>query len=46
VESTETVYGITSLTADKAGSERLLGLSHEHWAIESVLQKHTERSSP
>jgi predicted transposase YbfD/YdcC len=36
-ESTETVYAITSLTADKAGSECLLGLSREHWGIENRL---------
>lgn len=44
--SIETVYAITSLTADEAGPERLLQLSRDHWGIESVLQKHTERSSP
>jgi len=27
----ETVYAITSLTAAKAGPERLLALSREHW---------------
>ena len=36
-ESTETVYAITSLTAEEAGSERLLGLSREHWGIENCL---------
>lgn len=36
-ESTETVYAITSLTADKADAERLLRLSREHWGIENRL---------
>ena len=36
-ESTETVYAITSLTAEKAGPERLLALSREHWGIENRL---------
>jgi predicted transposase YbfD/YdcC len=34
-ESIETVYAITSLTAEKAGPERLLALSREHWGIEN-----------
>ena len=36
-ESTETVYAITSLTAEEAGPERLLALSRDHWAIENRL---------
>ena len=36
-ESTETVYAITSLTADKADAERLLRLSREHRGIENRL---------
>jgi hypothetical protein len=44
-ESVETVYAITSLTADQADAARLLALSRNHWSIESVLQTHTERSS-
>jgi len=36
-ESTETVYAITSLTAEEAGPERLLRLSREHWGIENSL---------
>ena len=36
-ESTETVYAITSLAADKADPARLLGLSREHWGIENRL---------
>ena len=36
-ESTETVYAITSLTAEKAGPERLLELSRAHWGIENKL---------
>ena len=36
-ESIETVYAITSLTADEAGPERLLALSREHWGIENRL---------
>ena len=36
-QSTETVYAITSLAADKAGPERLLALSREHWSIENRL---------
>ena len=35
--STETVYAITSLTADEAGADRLLALSREHWGIENTL---------
>jgi hypothetical protein len=41
----ETVYAITSLTAERAGAEQLLALSRAHWGIESVPQWHTERSS-
>jgi predicted transposase YbfD/YdcC len=33
--SFETVYGITSLTREEAGPERLLGLVRGHWAIEN-----------
>lgn len=36
-ESTETVYAITSLTADKAGPDQLLALSRAHWGIENRL---------
>jgi predicted transposase YbfD/YdcC len=36
-ESIETVYAITSLTAEKARPERLLALSREHWGIENRL---------
>jgi predicted transposase YbfD/YdcC len=36
-ESTETVYAITSLSADKAGAADLLALSREHWGIENRL---------
>ncbi len=32
--SSETVYGITSLTAQQADAERLLTLSRGHWSIE------------
>ena len=35
--STETVYAITSLTAEEAGPARLLALSREHWGIENKL---------
>jgi predicted transposase YbfD/YdcC len=35
--TTETVYAITSLTAEKAGPERLLKLSRDHWGIENKL---------
>ncbi|MBA3280499.1 MAG: ISAs1 family transposase [Geodermatophilaceae bacterium] len=35
--SSETVYAITSLTADQAGAARLLALSREHWGIENKL---------
>lgn len=35
--SSETVYAITSLTADQAGPARLLALSREHWGIENML---------
>jgi predicted transposase YbfD/YdcC len=33
----ETVYVITSLSADKADAARLLDLSRQHWAIENRL---------
>ena len=36
-ETTETVYAITSLSADKAGAADLLALSCEHWGIENRL---------
>jgi predicted transposase YbfD/YdcC len=36
-QTTETVYAITSLTAEKAGPGRLLDLSREHWGIENKL---------
>lgn len=35
--SIETVYGITSLTAEQAGPDRLLALSRDHWGIENKL---------
>ena len=35
--SVETVYAITSLTADQAGPDRLLQLSRDHWGIENKL---------
>jgi len=35
--SIETVYAITSLTADEAGPDRLLQLSRDHWGIENKL---------
>jgi predicted transposase YbfD/YdcC len=36
-ESIETVYAITSLTAEKAGQDKLLALSRAHWGIENRL---------
>jgi predicted transposase YbfD/YdcC len=33
----ETVYAITSLTAEQAGPPQLLGLSRAHWGIENRL---------
>jgi predicted transposase YbfD/YdcC len=36
-ESTETVYAMTSLAAEKAGPDQLLALSREHWGIENRL---------
>jgi predicted transposase YbfD/YdcC len=36
-ESVETVYAITSLTADQADATRLLALSRDHWSIENRL---------
>jgi len=33
----ETVYAITSLTADQAGPAQLLALSRAHWGIENCL---------
>jgi hypothetical protein len=35
--TTETVYGITSLTPDKAEPERLMTLVRNHWTIENRL---------
>ena len=37
VESVETVYAITSLSADVADAARLLALSRSHWGIENRL---------
>ncbi|HEY0421641.1 MAG TPA: ISAs1 family transposase [Acetobacteraceae bacterium] len=36
-ESVETVYAITSLTAEQADATRLLALSRDHWSIENRL---------
>lgn len=36
-ESTETVYAITSLSAENATAEALLDLSRQHWSIENRL---------
>jgi predicted transposase YbfD/YdcC len=33
----ETVFAITSLTAERAGPEQLLALSRAHWGIENCL---------
>jgi predicted transposase YbfD/YdcC len=33
----ETVYAITSLTAERASAEQLLALSRAHWRIENSL---------
>jgi predicted transposase YbfD/YdcC len=33
----ETVYAITSLTADRTGPQQLLALSRAHWGIENRL---------
>ncbi len=33
----ETVYGITSMTAERANPERILALSRTHWSIENRL---------
>ena len=35
ITSTETVYGITSLTAKQAGPDRILALNRGHWVIEN-----------
>jgi hypothetical protein len=35
--ATETVYGITSPTADEAGPERMLQLSRDHWGLTNPL---------
>lgn len=37
VTTTETVYGVTSLTPDRADAGRLLELVRTHWAIENRL---------
>lgn len=37
VESTEVVYGITSLSRRKANAEALIGYVRRHWAIENRL---------
>ena len=34
---TETVYGVTSLTPDKASAQELLGYVRQHWSIENSL---------
>lgn len=36
-QHTETVYGVTSLTPDRANPERILNLARGHWAIENRL---------
>lgn len=36
-QHTETVYGVTSLSPDKADPARLLNLARGHWAIENRL---------
>ena len=36
-KTSETVYAITSLTAERAGPEQLLALSRAHWGIENCL---------
>ena len=36
-ESVETICGITSLSPEKAGAERLLALTRGHWGIENRL---------
>ena len=40
-KTTETVYAITSLTAQQARPAQLLLLNRAHWGIESVPQRHT-----
>jgi hypothetical protein len=35
--TSETIHGITSLSAEKAGPERLLELNRKHWTIENRL---------
>lgn len=37
VATTEVVYGLTSLTREKADAGRLLGLTRAHWGIENGL---------
>jgi predicted transposase YbfD/YdcC len=37
VETTEVVYGITSLSREKADAEALLGYVRSHWGIENRL---------
>ena len=44
-KTVETVCAITSLNPEQAEPAQLLALSRAHWAIESVPQTHTERSS-
>jgi len=34
-ETDETVFGITTLWSDEAGSQRLLQLARDHWSIEN-----------
>ena len=34
--TTETVYAITSVTADRAGPEQLLSWNRGHWAVENA----------
>ena len=36
-QRTETVYGVTSLSPDKASAEELLGYVRQHWSIENSL---------
>lgn len=38
-ETSETVYGITSLTGEKASCESLLDLNRNHWSIENRLHR-------
>lgn len=43
--TTEVVYGITSLSREKAGAAKLLGLSRGHWGIENGLH-YTRDATP